>query len=1027
MSLTPNQLLEDESFRSLGRRILTGRVAIFLGAGSSLSSGAPSTEELARLIGREVLQTGEEYPLADIVDYADGGPGRREVSRVIVDTLQPLTPSASLLSLASLPWPRVFSVNFDDLFEKALRAQGQDPIPYYAPTNFDRRTADQIPVYMLHGSIKNANDRNMGLLLTNDDMKRASTKREAFYHQLTDSVQGSEIVYVGFSLTDADFRGVITELHDSVGGDQHLIPRGYAVIPNPPPFAKNHWDTKKITIIDATMEDVVETLLKLKAGTKVSPIPVGSAPILGGFLASVDPGSSQAEEFAWAFDFPDLDTGESDPNAFYRGAPPDWAAIRDGLDAPRDLTDSIAEDLLVDPADEPPPGSGAATNFFLLSGHAGSGKTTVAKRLAWTLAVTWRRSVVWLRQPSRLQFDLVERAQQIAGERLYVFVDGAADAGLLVVDVIQRARRTGLPVTFFVTGRRNEWSAATDRNPLAPDVDYELRRISNTEASSLLDRLQSAGELGVLASLPREEQLARLIDRAGRQLLVGLREATEGRKFDDIIENEVAGLPRESARRAYITVCTLFQFGIPIRAGVLSRTTGVAFEDFGKEILRPAERVIIDQQRGAREQPTYSARHSVIADIVFRRTLRTPAERANQIRNLLRQLDYGYRDDRRAFMRLISSRWLRDVGVEGSEQAQIHALARQLRPGDASVIQQAGLANRFQDPAEASRLLREAQQLAPNDETIRHSQASLMLDQAKTEKDAVRQEKLFGQVEEALRLLISRRRENSAPYVSLASLMLERSRAARASDSKVRFLTEAEKTIAEAFRNCVPTSHLLEKSGEVAEAVGDVGAAEKDFEQASVAAGLAPHVWITYARFLKRHRGAGAAVDALNRGIDLHPVEPSMNYELAGLLQEVEPVNDAAIRRAYGIAIDEPVRGHYPELDFAIYLHRTGRVSEAEEHFANLRAARLPYSLKSQPRRWLTDDAGAKSTFAAEVADVRLRQAYLNVPTVEGPVYIDYRDVEGPPLRLGNTLRVRVYYNAFGLRAVPVHEFDVEA
>lgn len=1019
MSLTADQLLRDEAFQAMGRRVLTGRVAVFLGAGSSIGSGAPSSSDLARIIGNRVLQTDEEYALADMVDYADGGPGRREVNRVIVETLQSLSPSASLVDLASVPWPRVFSVNFDDLFEKALRMQGQDPVAYYSPSNLDHRPLGRTPLYMLHGSIKNANDREMGLVLTHDDMLRSVTKRAAFYHQLTDSIQDSEVLYIGFSLSDIDFRRVVTELHDSVNGQQHLIPRGYAIIPDPPPFARQFWDTKKISIIDATMEDFVLALKKLRSGTVISPIAVGSKPLLASFLSDINPASDQAEELAWAFEFPELDSGEPDAASFYRGAPPSWATIREGLDADRDLGDPVTEDLLVDPSDEHPAGSRAATNVVLLAGHAGSGKTTLAKRVAWALTHIWSRPVVWLREPSRLQLDLVESAQAVAGQRLYVFIDGAADAGVSVVEVIQRARRRGMPATFVIVERRNEWLAATERDPLGPDSEYELRRISNTEAESLLGKLRSANELGVLASLPHEEQLGRLIDRAGRQLLVGLREATEGRRFDDIIESEIDGLPRESARSAYIIVCTLYQFGIPIRAGVLSRTTGVAFEDFAEQILGPAQRVIIDQQRGPRDDPTYSARHSVIADIVFRRALRTPRERANQIGHVLRNLDYGYRDDRRAFMRLISARWLRDIGVQGEYERELHALARELRPDDASVIQQEGLSYRFSDPVQASRLFRQAQQLAPGDDTIRHSQALLVLDEAKAERDPDRQHRLFGEAEEALRSLVRQRPDNSAPYVALVSLMLAQSRAAQASDAKVRFLAEAEKTIDEVFRNCAPTFRMLEVSAEVAEAVGDVGAAEEDFERASVSAGVAPHVWITYARFLRRHRGASAAVAALNRGIDLHPIEPSMNYELAKILEDVDPVDDEAVQQAYRIAIEEPVRGHYPELDYAIYLHRTGRISQAEDHFANLRSARVPYALKARPRRWLTDELGDKIVFNAEVNDVRLRHAYLNIPTVEGTVFLDYRDLDDGRPRPGTTLDVHVYYNAFGLRAKP--------
>ena len=863
MSLTPEQLLEDESFSALGRRLLTGHVSVFLGAGSSIGSGAPSSDELSSAIGKQVLQTDERYPLADMVDYADGGPGRREVSRVIVERLESLSPSQSLLDLASLPWPRAFSVNFDDLFEQALRFHGQNPVAHYSTANLEQFTGDRLPIYMLHGSIKSPNDPNMGLVLTQDDLVRAANKRATFYHQLTDSLQSNEIVYVGFSLGDLDFRRVITDLHESVSNQQNLIPRGYAVIPDPPSFAKAYWDTKKITIFDTTMENFTQALMQLRSGRTVQPIQIGSAPILARFLSSVHPTSDQADEFARSYDFPELDKGEPNSAAFFRGAPPNWAAIRERLDAIRDVTDTITETLLIDQADEPLQGGRGATHFSLLTGYAGSGKTTLAKRIAWTLANTWSKPVVWVKQPSRLQLDLIEAAMILAKERTYVFVDGAADAGASVLDVIQRSRRRGLLLTFVVSERMNEWLAATERSPLAPDTEYELRRISDREAASLLQKLESAGELGVLQTLPHEEQLRRLVDRAGRQLLVGLREVTEGRDFDIIIEDEMNGLPRETARGAYIMVCTLFQFGIPIRAGVLSRTTGVPFDEFGEAILRPASRVIMELQRSPREEPIYTARHSVIADVVFRRTLRTVRERSDQIKRLLRQLDYGYRDDRRAFIRLISPRWLNEIGIRGSEQQEILALARELRPNDASVVQQEGLARRFDNPVLASQLLREAQMLAPQDETIRHSQALLLLDNAKNEEDETRKRILFDRAEEAFRLLIRRRVDNSAPYVGLARLMLAQSEVITASDKKVRLLTEAEKAIASAFQNCAPTSYMFDMSARIAEAVGNVSIAERDFRQASFAAGREPYFWITYARFLEREQGPEAAVVAV--------------------------------------------------------------------------------------------------------------------------------------------------------------------
>jgi hypothetical protein len=51
------------------------------------------------------------------------------------------------------------------------------------------------------------------------------------------------------------------------------------------------------------------------------------------------------------------------------------------------------------------------------------------------------------------------------------------------------------------------------------------------------------------------------MNRAGRQLLVTLREITEGRGFDEIVLDEYHHIPSLTARNAYLYVCSLFQFG----------------------------------------------------------------------------------------------------------------------------------------------------------------------------------------------------------------------------------------------------------------------------------------------------------------------------------------------------------------------------------------------------------------------------------------------------------------------------------
>jgi len=1013
-------LLEQESFVALGRRVLYGKCSLFVGAGASIDSGGPSTSELSDLLAERVLMTDQRgIALSDIVDYIDGAMGRRQATASIADRLRGLKPSASLVALAALPWKSVYTTNFDDLFEQAFaQVRPGELQAVVSAHDLDQLRPDLTPLFYLHGSIKQPNDPSMGLVLTQRDLIRAVSQRQAFYHRLTDDATSNEIVYIGFSLGDQDFRATIVEVHDAVDNRQEFIPRGYAVMPNPPAFAGAYWDTQKITLVPGTLTDFAQALETLRSGRAgVQAIPIGATPLLASFLSSVNPASSTAFDLASAFDFPEMDDGEADPGTFFHGAPPTWATLRDRFDAARDVTDTILEWLIVPERDEPIARRRSATQVGLLTGHAGSGKTTLARRLAWSLVHDWTKPALWARQPSRLQFDVVETAATCAEGRLYVFVDDAADSGGSVANVIERSRRRGLHVTFVVIDRENEWTASTSEHPVDADRLFRLARLSDGEARGLVLHLDRANELGGLKGQSLEEQVRILVERAGRDMLVGLREVTEDLLFDEILENEYQHLPTEGAKRAYSTVCTLFQFGVPTRAGILSRITGVPLDRFPESIIHPAKGVILDVQQQPWEQPTFVARHRVIADVIFRRAFPTSSRRSTQIQTLLQNLDPGYRDDYRAFARLINARWLRDRNITISDQDVIYALARRLRPTDAFVVQQEALAWRFRDRSQAARLLNEASGMAPENDTIKHSQAILLLDDAK-ESDGYAREELLTRAEQAFNALLKREPQNAAPRVALAEVGLLRAEVAETAPERLRLIAGARRVLDEALRAGTISSFLLNMLGRVEEASDKLQDAELEYHQAARAAGPDPHVWISYSRFLLKHKGPVAAASALGEALDLSPIDPQLNHEYARVLEAVEPTNDAAIRKAYGVAIAEPVRGHLSELDFAIYLHMHGAVAEAEAHFQVLRASDLPTRIKSMPRRWV-ERGGRQATIKAEIVEVRHTRSYLNMPDVEGRVFIQTDELPEATRTVGGQLDVWVYYNSFGPRAVP--------
>ncbi len=78
-------------------------------------------------------------------------------------------------------------------------------------------------------------------------------------------------------------------------------------------------------------------------------------------------------------------------------------------------------------------------------------------------------------------------------------------------------------------------------------------------------------------------------EHANRQLLVALHELTRGYPFEKIVLDEYERVP-EKARRLYLDIATMHQFAVPVRAGTISRVSGVNFRDYQQEYLHPTQR-----------------------------------------------------------------------------------------------------------------------------------------------------------------------------------------------------------------------------------------------------------------------------------------------------------------------------------------------------------------------------------------------------------------------------------------------------
>src|SRR5690606_13111362 len=134
---------------------------------------------------------------------------------------------------------------------------------------------------------------------------------------------------------------------------------------------------------------------------------------------------------------------------------------------------------------------------------------------------------------------------------------------------------------FVAAARINEWNIAKFEFEALPDAEFSVGGLGPREASELCGLLEKHGQLGDLLPLSNEERVDRIMKTNERNLLVCLHEVTNGgRPLRNIILDEYRRLLPAQAQVLYLDICTLHRLGVLVRAGIISRISGITFDDF---------------------------------------------------------------------------------------------------------------------------------------------------------------------------------------------------------------------------------------------------------------------------------------------------------------------------------------------------------------------------------------------------------------------------------------------------------------
>lgn len=625
---------------------------LFIGSGigcylkNSVGETAPDGFSLAKELASYFnINYSDEYNLAKISKIVEIRKGRAELIAFLRTRLADLQPDENIQWLCSLRWKAIFTTNYDRGIQRAYELSSKPRQNFKTITTtseivpFDKRF--DVPIYHLHGALFES--ENPQIIITEDDYSIFKERRRMLFELLKKEFITSSILYIGYSNQDSNWNIILNEIASEFYPTP--MPTSYRIAPDTDQIEREILENKNIFTIDMNFEEFVglasaclcvseaesENIMKFQ-----SKVP---SDLLTAF--EKNPTSVTRLLNSWAYINQAAFNEAPNIELFLRGDRPNWALIGSGHYFERDIEEQIFDDLL-----DYATSSTKTANARIILAPAGYGISTLLMTLAVKL-ITERAGPVFMLKPgcSLLEGD-VEFAATIFDTQPFFFVDNAVDNTINLKTIIQRFKETKTTGMFLLGERLNEWRQSSGA---FRSKEFQIDPLSDPEIERLLDFLGEHSALNKLEGLSRELQISAIKKNYLKELLVAMREATEGNDFDAILEDEFRGIGDRTSRLAYLIVSCFYQHGTYIRDSLLADLLNINIAELHELTSRATEGVIlydsIDESKGIYGART---RHRTIASVVWERC-GLPAEKDQIIKDSLNCLNLNYGTDAKAF------------------------------------------------------------------------------------------------------------------------------------------------------------------------------------------------------------------------------------------------------------------------------------------------------------------------------------------------------------------------------------------
>ena len=745
-------MLKNTDLQFLKRAIRGGTCLLVTGAGfssdakNSLGEPLPSSRQLASdlwaWLGYGPVHSYDGTGLPRLFDRSRKRKGDAALSKFLQDRLTVKQYPEWVPLVAKVFWHRIYTLNVDNLLELLYSDHGS--VTLRTINALDGRYRDhssfleEMQYVKLNGSLSDGLDRvTFGLR----QYAARSGEHDIWYDHFTREYSLFPTIFVGTSLDEPLFEQALEARGRRGQAPRERRAKSFLVSRKITPVLADDLREFNVVPIEATAAEFFSYL-----ADECDPLPTREEllgvlnPELTIRIGALDSERDRqaVREFFAAVDRVEVKAPPAHGRSPYLlGAHPTWDDLAMGLDARREITESVASRVLEDLSNR------ADCRVHLVLGHRGAGKSTLIMRVALDIAVEGT-PVFFMNGEDMPEPHIVHKAISSMGTRVLLVVDDAGWALGRLASFLSDADELDRPPVVLVALRANARLAFLDRGVTVSE-EHWIRELTEVDIERVIDVLEHAGRLGRLTGKQRTEIRHEFSVRSRKQLLVALREATEGEHFLNIIAREMADLEDPQLKVVYLAACLATAENASLSRGQLLALSQKPPAEMLAALDREFHQLLIP---GPHDR--WAARHPVIATTVLNLAPRGPLAESYKI--LLTVLANDM--DRRAragparrwfrlYKKIVNHRQIFERFAQDLDEARgiFDALAKKLSDDAHYWLQYGSLELEYGEVAYARHYIVSAEGIAPNDRMIRNAKGHLLMLDGKvagTREEAVR-------------------------------------------------------------------------------------------------------------------------------------------------------------------------------------------------------------------------------------------------------------------------------------------------